>query len=268
MRIYDEASTPPPGESPLSRVSDALRSVDFVCAVLGAGESNANVFFELGVAAGLGRPIFVISSASLLPVSLQAFPVVRAKPDDLEAIAFHLRAFLPNVGRGPQSAEQGPSKVRTRPAPVGLGDLLRQTATPDLSESRLESLVLEAFKRARVEVISHPTYSEGGRRHEPDMVAWFPDAPADIGSPLLVEIRGMPHAAHAPVDQVRRYLQAAQIRSALVVTHSEKPIQADWSGFGGYVFVIDVADLLKSLQDGHLFTRLLAERNRLVHGGA
>jgi hypothetical protein len=59
-----------------------VNDADFVCAVLPAGMPFGNVLFELGIAAGLGKPLFLIVDPVVqLPPDLRALPCVRTRLD-------------------------------------------------------------------------------------------------------------------------------------------------------------------------------------------
>src|ERR1700682_3630212 len=49
-----------PGSEIPSVARAAVKEADFVCAVLPVGMPYGNVLFELGIAAGLGKPLFLI----------------------------------------------------------------------------------------------------------------------------------------------------------------------------------------------------------------
>jgi nucleoside 2-deoxyribosyltransferase len=71
-----------------------LRRADFVVADL--TDRHPNVFFELGLAIGLGKPVLLLSqeSAADIPFDLRARQVVVYRPDQLDTISRYIDLWL------------------------------------------------------------------------------------------------------------------------------------------------------------------------------
>ena len=71
-----------------------LRRADFVVADL--TDRHTNVFFELGMAIGLGEPVLLLSQAAAtdLPFDLRARQVVVYRPDQLDTIRRYVDLWL------------------------------------------------------------------------------------------------------------------------------------------------------------------------------
>ena len=259
----------PPGESLPSELIQRLRRADFVCGVLPSDDSRAaNVVFELGAAMGLGRPIFLIAdSQKQVPNTLRAFPYLDASLEDIEAMRFHIGAFLKNMDSTTKAA------LEPRETITGLkhkhfdrlNALLQGAAVPQLSENALVELASEAFRTMGIEVSVEERL---GDRSRPDIVAWPEDSSFDLGSPILVEIKKNERAAdqHHAIEQVARYLEAASVRTGVLLIPgigSEISVSAAPTG---YIFTLSFEAFLALTEKGNLIRALVEARNRFFHG--
>src|SRR5438128_649826 len=74
---------------------DCMRQSDIVVAVLGEGPMKPNVFFELGLAHGLGKRILIIAEEKAVPTARSlGDPYTLAKPDDGAAVVFAVNLIL------------------------------------------------------------------------------------------------------------------------------------------------------------------------------
>lgn len=266
VRIVQEGETPAPGESLIVTLREALQSADFVCGVVGVGETSPNVLFELGLAAGLARPVFVVRPGfGSMPLALEGYPVVQAELDDVETLKFHLELFLRNVRRTGHVVVARSQRVKpSRRSPPRLDDLRNRIQEPRRpSERDLEQVVLEALQRAGMEAVSRPRYDDA--ELQPDLAVWLPEAPPDLGNPLLIELVGASRPPRGAAEQARRYLEIARVRCALVISEAsalDPPVEIN----GGYIFRLTIAEFLDALERSSLVQRLIDQRNRIVHG--
>lgn len=152
VRVDRADELPPPGESLPGQIRKRLREADFVCGVLpGDAPGASNVVFELGIALGLGRPIFIIANTTeFLPFALQRFPHAQGILEDSGAIRFHLRAFLKNMKTSTRAAlgAAKPAKHRGMPEDT-IAELRRRAEKSNASEAELEQIVATHLQGAR-----------------------------------------------------------------------------------------------------------------------
>jgi hypothetical protein len=69
---WTDAVAATPGSSFFDTIQAAIESSDFVCAVLSADAENGSVFFEMGLARGLDRPLLVFAEeGAAVPADLE-----------------------------------------------------------------------------------------------------------------------------------------------------------------------------------------------------
>jgi hypothetical protein len=124
---------PPSGEGLPNEIRQRIQRADFVCGLLVQPQPPdrsyiENVLFELGVAVGSNKPIFIVSqSRDLIPFSLASYPNVLGAADDGGVLKFHLYAFLKglNVTR---------ERVATRIASEGASIDRKDTSGPAITK--------------------------------------------------------------------------------------------------------------------------------------
>lgn len=176
-----------PGSDLSAEINSLIARADLVVGVLTSERRSSWVLFELGLAWANNRPIMLIatSRSDYIPSNLQRFIVLRSKASNGEAIEFALDQLL----AAPPSKRMENLSKRTLPSgpePDALITAQRVSAAIDASDGyQLQQLVVEAFQKSRVEVVSE--FSSAGRRA--DMAIWSDDLETVVGNPLLVEIK-------------------------------------------------------------------------------
>jgi hypothetical protein len=252
---------PSAGQSPVELVSAQIRRASFVLGVI-TGEENAAVLFELGLATGLGKPVFLIADdKERLASSLLSLPLVVAPLTDTENLRFHLEAFLASLAL-PRQATTAPRKP---PRFYGGGEAVSLPRSSGSPEARSEQRVEAAFRRAGANVTVSPQIAEGS---EADMIVWLPDLDLGLGGPLLVEVKSRATEAF-PVNgirQVERLLCRSHLRAAVLVTNAPDPGVSGRVVQGAFVYAVSIPELERLAEAGKLTQELKRIRNRLAHG--
>lgn len=254
---------PPAGQMLSGLLTEQIQSASFVLGVLSADEGAA-VLFEIGVATGLGKPVFLIADdEERLPSSLLSLPFVAASLTDAETIRFHLEAFIASLAF--------PRKATSVKPPLGFyggGEMVPvQRPGRRSSGSRSELRVEAAFRQAGASVTVSPQIGEGT---EADMIVWLPDADLGLGGPLLVEVKSaatetFPENA---LRQVRRLFARSHLRAAVLVTNSPEKGVSGRIVEGAFVYSVSIPELERFAGAGKLGLELKRLRNRLAHGAA
>jgi nucleoside 2-deoxyribosyltransferase len=259
--------TSPVGESVPKSLRQMMRKADFVVGVLDGGEDRENVLFELGVAIGLNRPLFLLVPPELSTnFSLQSYPMLQAPLNDVSAIVFHLRQFLRNITKRRPPALLPTTKSSEKVGLAWLEDLATTAST--LDERQLEQQISYALSRAGFATSVEPSFPADGKILRPDLVAWFDSAPTIFGNPLLIEVkRNLGDHRNIAIAQVKRYLNAAKLRTAIVIAGSGADDVEFEQADVGYIFILSAETFLKELARGSLFDTLIRRRNLAAHGG-
>lgn len=256
-------STPPPGVAAATDVSALMRNSAFVCALIEEHSTTSNVIFELGLAAGLRKPIFlVIDPRAKVPISLESFPHVRASISELTGVDFHLRAFLRSINfvrpLVPVVREDPPGNAQLR-APD-------HSRVPSGAEE-LEFQVAFALQSIGHHVEAEPLYRENGRLLRPDFIVWIKGMPQSLGNPIVVEVKSKPAREDALIAQAYRYLAATRLRTALVIASGRESMLKVAPYSDGYIFLISPDRFFDLVETNRLVDELIRGRNRFAHGG-
>lgn len=258
-----------PGASVLDTIAREIERTTFVCSVVPNSKAIANALFELGMAFGKGKPLFIIVDPRVkLPRELGYAHLVRARPSDRDAISFHLDAFLghTNVHRHPHA-----TRAPARKDEIIVQDILQNLMSlePESAKQRgyqLESIVAEVFARAGAEVVN---VSNDPHAYA-DLSMWLDDLSSTLGNPILVEIKcgKLSHARLAQADdRLFRALHVTDAKAALLVYWDE-----DGKTFrrrrrdASLVFWFSLHDLIQTVERGSLAQEIIERRNRAVHG--
>jgi len=217
-----------------AEISARLRAADLVCAIVTG--SNPNVFYEMGMAAGAGRPLLIAAPADeLLPVNLASVPLVRLTGEDVydaQEIARRAgsieRVSTPEIGKYP-TAE---------------ATLIAANQNPSILESlaplEFEGLIRNLFKERGFDVVSDL---------QPRNCGWdFEVRLPKGGEHLLVEVKKYSSQSRVSVESVRRLVEAVFSRShptkGLLVTSSNFTAAAMALSSSGPVALATLSEVL------------------------
>jgi hypothetical protein len=285
VSVENIESLPPSGESLPAEIRKRVNRADFVCGILLHMRSSQNVLFELGIAVGCKRPIFVVAeSADLIPFSLSSYPHVLGAMRDHDVVRFHLSVFLKNLRSTARRAKNvhltaspieisptaGTARLKSSPPQVEVAhglEIVRRELDQATSAVQLTRAVAQAFEVFGARVVAEVEIGDGAR---PDVVAWLNEPASDLGAALLVETQATIRDARRTeesVDQVARYMLAAGIRTGLLLAlDADDEIKVRIVP-AGYVFITSPNTLLALLSRGQLTKGLTEARNRFVHSG-
>lgn len=256
--LNSESLVEPAVLAPTTR--DLIGRADMVCALLDQDVSR-NVYFELGLAAGLGRPIAIIGDKTWPPADLQEAFWIRASLNDHAALYFQLRAFIENAFTvSPREVMKSATERKSG------GRRLKSSGDPQGLERQL-LMLLEASPEIRT-VIPEPR-GENASGYVPDFAVWLSKSSRIVESPVLIELKTADHGAESirgAVEQLMGYSRASDLRTGLVILN-------DYHGVPGLrvaslsplVFVLSFEEARHLLFKGSLVETLHRERNRYAH---
>jgi hypothetical protein len=253
-------------------ISDLLRQsmgrADYVIAVIGDAP-NANVWYELGMASGMEKPVLLLASHhGLLPFAASGLPYLTADLGNEKAIEFGLDQLLsaPKARVTPQSAADrethpiGPSADR-------LLEKLRDYRESGTSlETQIVDVVYAAIKEGGVSTLSRESRGEESRAA--DLAVWSGDFEPWIGNPLVIEVKKT-LTGSKDLEQTMQRLSAVldETRSpyGLLLYLAAKPAVLYAASFDPRVMVMSVEDFIIGLRDSGLGDLLRRTRNHIAH---
>lgn len=134
------------GANLIDSTETAIKKSDFVFCIVNQ-YTDKNQMFELGLARGLQKPIFMVAEDdNLLPFSISSFIYVKAKLDDINAISYNLEHFLLNTKRKKTFVGSRKTKISVSKNMPDTNTILSKIYEPNISEreilSMLENLLL------------------------------------------------------------------------------------------------------------------------------
>jgi hypothetical protein len=270
--ISSETLEPAP-ESLAQYLRQVIADSVLVVAVL-SDKQNANVIFELGLAAGQRIPhlLIVTAEATDVPSDLADLLMVRAALDNYDALAL-------GVDRALADQPTGPSPTSERPDLPVLGqeaDLLLAELTSNQidREFLFEQFVEDIFRRAGLE----PRHRAGLEPHHkgpvpydasprdflvrPDFVVWVDELQATFGNPLVVEVLTQLSTSRLRSVQFERILETSGARSLLVIyRHGPSQPTIQQTKPNRQVLCTRVDELIHALRDTN-FTHALTSLKR------
>ena len=254
---------PTAGELPTTELLNQIRSASFVLGVL-TEEGSSAVLLELGIAIGLGKPVFLIAEdKASLATTLLGLPLVVSPLTAIDTLRFHLEAFIANLILPRRSTPSGKKPVRF----YGGGEAVPDArSAPSMLGTVIERRVADAFMRVGGSVTMSLKLGTGA---EADMIVWLPGA-LDIGAggPLLVEVKASAKQRfpEGGLRQLERLIEQSHLRAAVLVTDTAEEGIAVRMLQGAYLYAISISELERLAEADALLPELIIARNRLAHG--
>lgn len=253
-------------------VESEISKADFVVAILTSYSSNQNVFYELGLAKGFKKPIFlIVTDESSIPYFLKENVYLKANLTDSSILSFHLDQFLLKQKSLSRKWVDTQTPYHKRP-PLQNKKYFLQL------ESKLASLIaecsgiefsnfLEDFLRNQGFVVE----SSQGPKLGADMSIWVDSLEKTLGNPILIETKcGKLSERRLELSemQLREILNKSNLRSGILVYLDKDSRQFQPSKFTiPLVIRFEISDLIRKLTKEPLDCVLLKERNKIAHGG-
>jgi hypothetical protein len=251
-----------PGFTPPEAAAMAMNRADFVVGVLTGGAGDQSVFFELGYACALNKPIVVIGDdRAKLPTVLSSALFVPNGISNLEGLRFNLEHLL----AAPAGVERHRAMARAR----------HRKATPSPAEPlrpvrvtghALQKQVAELLRSTGSAVVTESRHPDKGA----DFALWIEELASLVGNPILVEVKsdlGEPGAAQRASDQAHKFLALSGARMLLIVYGQGPPNEELNKYFASPVlFFYRWREFESDIQKQGIVRVIEQLRNRLLHG--
>lgn len=249
-----------------------MRQADFVIGVILGTPGDANTMYEIGIAVGLNKPVFIVLSDEATPsLNLSAFPHVRASLTDENALALHLDLLTQSVRQGHRSRTPSWQTWRSAKPPTEASlSHRRETGRAD-PDSTQEGYIANLIESAGGQVVLQPHLDAPAGKFIPDILFWLPSRDAELLNPAVIEIQAGP-LSEQKLEHTQRqlidFMQEAGIRTGLIIGRGLTRKAPE--GFRGSpalnIFFLDLDEFQNLLHSSQLGDWLRKERNRAVHG--
>lgn len=268
VRVKDSFGLPT-GASVVEGTATEIRGADFVIAAIET--DAANVFYEIGFASALGKPVLVIVAPGIsIPTYVAQHRQVAADLTDSDILRLTLRGFL-------RELETGAAHKRSRVPPAHVShrrdsaaiqhalDTIRELRSQG-SEASLSRVTADMLRAAGVTAIEE---FHGARERGADFALWSDALSATFGNPILVELKA------GNLDETRWKNVHEQVADALAASGARAGLllYLDRQGrrfttlrpWAPVVLALDLEDFAQDLLSKPFAKVLLEHRNRLVH---
>jgi hypothetical protein len=236
-----------------------------VIAVLSSGQSNANVYFEIGFASALEKRILLVVPPEIeAPSDARGLLTVVGTPDNVEAIDFALDQAL--VGWRRQPARFGETG-RTMPIGKSADRLIQSLDSlgDQPTENGLIAIIEDALRSSGVKsVVSQAKIGD----YRPDIAVWADELDFWTRNPLIIEVKRDLTSSDRVIEtiaQVSRLMQSTNSMWGLVLYGGPVWITRVESPFVN-VLLMNVREFLSALKTRSFGDIIRDLRNRAVHG--
>ena len=174
----------PSSVSIATHVEDAIKASDLMIAVV-PKEASPNIFFELGIAHALKKPVLVLVSPKygLLPSDIAGYLYLRIDPDNRIALSIALDQLLTQLDKPTRRPK------KKKPQDISLGNdasrFLSELSKKELTGYELENLVAKILRSAGAETVIESQHRDIGA----DIAFWADSLEPIAGNPILVEVK-------------------------------------------------------------------------------
>ncbi len=206
-------------------VRAAIESADMVVVWLERPLTESQAY-ELGLAAGLEKPIAVLSDKrDPHPASL-GYRTVSVDPADTAEVANALEAAFSSTFVSPGETERW-SSVSTPSKSQAIGELADTTlsrwqSSPASRRREVEAVaaIQEGLKAGGATTLQRSSVSGRSKgAHQVDLAVWLDDFEGNLGNPLVIEVKRQLTAMTVPITlrQIQQYLELTGAAVGLIV---------------------------------------------------
>jgi hypothetical protein len=246
-----------------------IKRSNFLIAVVSLKKPNPNVFYELGIARAMCKPIFlIIRDEGTLPTSISEMTYIKAPPDNLETIFYGLDKFLSVViGRYVQKKTGTPEQNIPLEviSPVHVEESEQEPVLPKNGMELLEALKNLFEKQGIVYFVEKSSESRS------DMSLWIDSLESTIGNPILVELKTGYLTEEILCEAEQRLIESMKTvhgRGGLLIYADSGGRHFKRSKWKYPLIIrIDFRELISEAGYRPLDVVILSERNQIVHSG-
>jgi len=255
-----------PSQNLTEVMREAMEQADLVVALIDSTKESNLVFYEVGVAQTLRKPVvvFLAKDASADTWVACGVPSFRFDPQQPTSLEFAIDQVLAVSHHGTKSRPA--AEKQTHPIGKRADELLARLAQAGarLSASDFETLIVDTIRASGVPIVTTSDQPEKGV----DLAVWSDDLFPWVGIPLLVQLKVRPAGPSdltASAEVLRNALSSSGMLWGLLIYHGSR---FDPSSVSAPLNVLPLQaesfiNELRTVGFGDLVRRL---RNERVHG--
>ena len=234
-----------------------IDKVDFVCAIL-LGKKSPNVYFELGVAVTLQKPIFLIIDNILnIPFSLKNLTYVYVNSLEIDKIEYIFSIFF--------------KKFLKKKRKIGFQKI--EPEFIDRSKSAINSIKGYRFENKVKSIIeldqTITVIQEAPMGSLIDLMIWSESLINFFTNPIPIELKVNINDNKLKItrNQMKEYLLKRNLNLGVIIYGGKEFVIRENPEFP-LIFVFHIIEIERGLELKIPFSKLLIERrNKIVHGG-
>lgn len=263
------------------QTKEYIAQTDFVIAVLQTGISNANVYFDVGLAYALNKRVlvFVAPEISSLPWHPNDMIHIHTDIDNYEAMSFAIEqvAAAPPYPHPQRKTADALLPTQKRPQPKNVSwSSLHQLDAHDasLTEDNVVEILVQAIQANGLLYASKERSVHGDNQSTfgVDIALWVDELVPYFGNPFLIEVKK--HLVQCSQIQdvarfVRKFLRQDYPNGVLVLylEGDSALIQQHLTNTHPDIFALSIKDFLTRLEQQHFADIILALRSQKMHRG-
>ena len=234
-------------------ILNSILSSDYIIAVLRSGADNTNVYYEIGLAHGLGKRTLIFASPEIKQsvTKLKSSLYLRLEISNEDSVAFAIDQVL----GAPESEliSSGIPVGENKPIGKLADELLSELNNPDSTwGAHPENAVVKALGTSGVNALVKSKYSDYGA----DIAVWADELENIIGNPFLVEVKQRISGTTSITrlsNQLESYLDHSNAEYLLLLYLEGPDSESEaWEQIPNSVFHMPITDFLETFGNNNL----------------
>ena len=262
--IYDFQPGEPLNDSLKKRIKDS----DF--AVIVVNEPNANVFYEMGICEGLGKPLFIIIGKEIkAPYFINKYIHLKTDLRNVDLLKISISRFLESLRSRRSKPRRSKRIVANRTLETGEEYLdAVSRLRKDGSALDVEQLAAQIF--SKLDFQFEPNQFLGGADSGVDYAIWNDNLAFAVGNPLLIEVEAgslTPHVIDVTENRLKGYLAKTNAKAGILLylDRNGRRFRENYS-LDPLILRYDLEDFIEALSKSTFEDVVLSKRNEMIHG--
>lgn len=247
-----------------AKIRNEIKNADFIIAIM--SDNKQNVIYEIGLAHGMNKNVFVIiPDKSKPPSDITDTLYLRTDLRNTESIKFALDPFLKSLDS--KRKKRGKTNLSSKLLKIDrfeINDKLEKIRLHG-NESQLLEITHKVFNNldAKVNAI-YREYDIGA-----DMSVWLDELENLFGNPILIELK-MGHLSKQKllhtVNQMEKYLERTNAKAGIILYLDKEGNRFSIDDYLTYnILIFEISDFIHSLFDNTIRDIVQMKRNKIVH---